>query len=274
MKLAGPSHAVEVIGLDELPRPGERFQVMDDLKQAAAAAELRRIAQRERELAAKQKTTTAASLFGDIAASKKKEVRIVVKSDSAGSMEVLNKAIAALTTEEVRVIVIHSGVGGVNASDVTLATASKALLFGFHVISDSKARALAEQNDQEIYTFTIIYELLDHIRMAMTGMLEPMTREAIIGHADVRNTFTITRVGVVAGLFITDGRVVRDAYMRITRDNKILHTGKVGSLRRFKEDVREVKADFECGLTVEGFQDVKVGDVMEFYAKETVQRTL
>jgi translation initiation factor IF-2 len=274
IELAGPSHAVEIIGLDALPRPGERFQVMEELRQAADAAEVKAQTLRERELAAKQKVTTASSIFGDIATSKKKEVRIVVKADAAGSMEVLNKAIADLATDDVRVTVIHSGVGGINASDITLAAASKALMFGFHVIADSKARALADKTGVEIFTFTIIYELLDHVRMAMTGMLEPEVRETIIGHADVRNTFNITKVGVVAGLFITDGRVQRDAFMRITRDQKILHTGKVGSLRRFKEDVKEVKVDFECGLTVEGFQDVKVGDVMEFYTKEKVARTL
>ncbi len=274
LELAGPSHAVELIGLDELPRPGERFQVMDDLKDAAEAAEARRQTVRERELAARQKTTSAATIFSDIATSKKKEVRIVVKSDAAGSMEVLNKAIPELATDEVRVTVVHSGVGGVNATDVTLAAASKAMVFGFHVIADSKARALAEQNHLDIYTFTIIYELLDHIKMAMSGMLEPEMRETVIGHADVRNTFSITKVGVVAGLFVTDGRTQRDAFMRITRDSKILHTGKVGSLRRFKEDVKEVRADFECGLTVEGFQDIKVGDVMEFYVRESIKRTL
>ncbi len=274
LKLAGPSHAVELIGLDELPRPGERFQVMEELKEAAEAAEVRRQTLRERELMARQKTTSASTIFSDIAASKKKEVRVVVKADSAGSMEVLNKAISDLTTEEVRVSVIHSGVGGVTASDVTLAAASKALIFGFHVIADAKARTVAEQHSIEIYTFTIIYELLDHIRLAMTGMLEPEMRETIIGHAEVRNTFVITRVGVVAGLFITDGRVMRDAFMRITRESRILHTGRVGSLRRFKEDVKEVKVDFECGLTVEGFQDIQVKDVMEFYTKESIKRTL
>ncbi len=274
IELAGPSHAVEIIGLNEMPRAGDRFAVLEDLVEAADAAQARQQAQREKELAARQKTTTAASIFGDIAHSKKKEVRLVVKADAAGSIEVLNKTIADLATEDVRVTIIHSGVGGINSSDVTLASASKALIFGFHVIADSKARSLAEQNGLEIFTFTIIYELLDHLRMAMTGLLDPEVRETVIGHADVRNTFNITKVGVVAGLFITDGRVLRDAFMRITRDQKILHTGKVGSLRRFKEDVKEVKQDFECGLTIEAFQDVKVGDVMEFFTREKVARKL
>jgi translation initiation factor IF-2 len=272
--LAGPSHAVEIIGLNEMPRAGDRFQVLDDLKQAAEVAESRLQKVRERELAAKQKITTTASLFGDLAHAKKKEIRVVVKSDAAGSMEVLNKTISELATEEVRVTIIHSGVGGITSSDVTLAEASKAMILGFNVIADPKARALADSYNLQLTSFTIIYELLDHLRAAMGGMLDPETVEKVIGHAEVRQTFTITKVGVVAGLFVTDGVVRRDAFMRITRENTILHTGKVGSLRRFKEDVKDVREKFECGLTVEKFEDIKVGDIMEFYTKEKVARTL
>jgi translation initiation factor IF-2 len=272
--LAGPSHAVEIIGLNEMPRAGDRFQVLDDLKQAAEVAESRLQKVRERELAAKQKITTTASLFGDLAHAKKKEIRVVVKSDAAGSMEVLNKTITELATDEVRVTIIHSGVGGITSSDVTLAEASSAMILGFNVIADPKARALADSYNLQLTSFTIIYELLDHLRAAMGGMLDPETVEKVIGHAEVRQTFTITKVGVVAGLFITDGVARRDAFMRITRENTILHTGKVGSLRRFKEDVKEVREKFECGLTVEKFEDIKVGDIMEFYTKEKVARTL
>lgn len=274
IELAGPSHAVEIIGLNDMPRAGDKFQVLDELKQAAEVAEARIQKVRERELAAKQKTTTASSIFGDLAHAKKKEIRIVVKSDAAGSMEVLNKTINDLATEEVRVTVIHSGVGGINSSDVTLAEASKAMIIGFNVIADSKARGLADSYGIQISSFTIIYELLDYVKAAMGGMLDPETVEKVIGHAEVRQTFTITKVGVVAGLFITDGVVRRDAFMRITRENNILHTGKVGSLRRFKEDVKEVREKFECGLTVEKFEDIKVGDIMEFYTKEKVARAL
>ncbi len=274
VKLAGPSHAVEVIGLNDMPRAGDRFQVLDDLKQAAEVAEVRIQKVRERELAAKQKTTTASSIFGDLAHAKKKEIRVVVKSDAAGSMEVLNKTINELATDEVRVSVIHSGVGGINSSDITLAEASKALIVGFNVIADSKARALADSYNLQISSFTIIYELLDYLKSSMSGMLDPATVEKVIGHAEVRQTFTITKVGVVAGLFVTDGVCRRDAWMRITRENNILHTGKVGTLRRFKEDVKEVREKFECGLTVEKFEDIKVGDTMEFFTKEKVARTL
>jgi translation initiation factor IF-2 len=274
IQLAGPSHAVEVIGLSEMPRAGDKFQVLEDLKQASEIAETRLGNQRERELTAKQKVTTAASIFGDLAHMKKKEVRVVVKSDAAGSMEVLNKTINELANNEVRMTIIHSGVGGITSSDVTLAEASKAMIIGFNVIADPKARALADSYHLNIRSYTIIYELLDDLRQVLGGMLEPETVEKVIGHAEVRATFTITKVGVVAGLFITDGLARRDAFMRITRDNNILHTGKVGSLRRFKEDVKEVREKFECGLTVEKFEDIKVGDIMEFYTKEKVARTL
>jgi len=274
LKLAGPSHAVEVIGLSEMPRAGDRFQVVDDLKQAAEAAALRLQQQRERELTARAKVTTAATLFGDLAHSKKKEVKVIVKCDASGSLEVLNKTIGELSGDEVRVTVIHSGVGAVSAGDITLAEASKAMVVAFHVIADAKARAQADQADIEIRTYTIIYELLDDLKKAASGLLDPEVVEKVTGHAEVRNTFNTSKVGMVAGLYITDGKVTRDAGMRITRDHAILHTGKVGSLRRFKEDVREVKDGYECGLTIEGFQDIKVGDVMEFFTKEKRSRSL
>ena len=272
--LAGPSQAVEITGLSDIPRAGDKFQVMDDLRAAGDAAELRQIARRERELAARQKTTTASSIFSDIAHAKKKEVRLVVKADAAGSIEVLLKTVNDLATDDVRVTVIHSAVGAVNTSDVTLAEASKAMIVGFHVIADSKARRQADDLGLEIRTYTIIYELLDDLRNAMSGLLEPESRETVIGHADVRAVFNITKVGTVAGLFITDGLVKRDAFMRITRDHRILHTGRVDTLRRFKEDVKEVARDFECGLTVEDFQDIKTGDVFEFFTKELIPRKL
>ena len=272
--LAGPSQAVEITGLSDIPRAGDKFQVMDDLRAAGDAAELRQIARRERELAARQKTTTASSIFSDIAHAKKKEVRLVVKADAAGSIEVLLKTVSDLATDDVRVTVIHSAVGAVNTSDVTLAEASKAMIVGFHVIADSKARRQADDLGLQIRTYTIIYELLDDLRNAMSGLLEPESRETVIGHADVRAVFNITKVGTVAGLFVTDGLVKRDAFMRITRDHRILHTGKVDTLRRFKEDVKEVARDFECGLTVEDFQDIKTGDVFEFFTKELIPRKL
>ncbi|MBN8525746.1 MAG: translation initiation factor IF-2, partial [Planctomycetes bacterium] len=272
VELAGPSQAVEVIGLDEMPRAGDGFRVMEDIPQAAEAAEVRRQKQRERELMAKAKNITSSSILGDIAESKKKELRVVVKADAAGSLEVLQKTINDLTSQDVRVSIIHSAVGGINSSDVTLAVASRATVIGFHVIADSKARQIADDNGVDIRSYTIIYELLDELKLAAAGMLEPETRENVIGHAEVKATFQITKTGTVAGLRVVDGLVRRDAFMRITRDSNILHTGKVGSLRRFKEDVKEVREGFECGLTVENFSNIQIGDLMEFYLKEKVPR--
>ncbi|MBA3684377.1 MAG: translation initiation factor IF-2, partial [Planctomycetes bacterium] len=274
IELAGPSHAVEVLGLSEMPRAGDRFQVVDGLKQAAEFAQQRQQLQRERELTAKSKVTTAATIFGDLALQKKKEVKVIVKCDASGSLEVLNKAIADLSTDEVRCTVIHSAVGAVTSGDITLAEASKALMLGFHVIADAKARALADQTGVEIRTYTIIYELLDDLKKAMSGLLDPEVIEKVIGHAEIRATFSTSKVGMVAGLYVTDGRITRDAGMRITRDHVIIHTGKVNSLRRFKEDVREVKEAYECGMTIEGFQDIKVGDVLELFVSEKKARTL
>ncbi|HAT09305.1 MAG TPA: translation initiation factor IF-2, partial [Planctomycetes bacterium] len=271
-EIAGPSTAAEIIGLDEMPRAGDSFRVMEDLAQAAEAAEVRRQKNRDRELMAKAKNITSSSILGDIAESKKKELRVVVKADASGSLEVLQKTINDLTSQDVRVAIIHSGVGGINSSDVTLAVASKATVIGFHVVADSKARMIADDNGVDIRSYTIIYELLDELKLAAAGMLEPETRENIIGHAEVKTTFQISKTGMVAGLRVVDGLVRRDAFMRITRDSNILHAGKVGSLRRFKEDVKEVREGFECGLTVENFQDIKEGDLMEFYLKEKVPR--
>ncbi|MBA3846935.1 MAG: translation initiation factor IF-2, partial [Planctomycetes bacterium] len=274
IKVAGPSHAVEIIGLSELPRAGDRFQVLADLGKAADAADERQQAQRERELAARAKVTTSASIFGDLAQAKKKEVKLVLKCDAAGSLEVLLKAIPDMSTDEVRANIIHSGVGGVTSNDITLAAASKAIVLGFHVIPDAKARAQGDQSGVDVRTYTIIYELLDDMKRVMSGLLEPEVVEKIIGHADVRQAITTTKAGAVAGLYVTDGRVQRDAYMRITREQVIHHTGKVGSLRRFKDDVREVKEGYECGLTIENYQDIKAGDVMEFFLKEKKARSL
>jgi len=275
VELAGPSHAVEVIGLSELPRAGERFTVVESFKQAADAAELRAQHQREKELNAKSKVTTAATIFGDIAHKKVKEVKVVIKVDASGSLEVLNKAIPAMSTDEVRVTIVHSAVGAVSANDVSLAEASKALMLAFHVTADAKARSHADQAGVDILTYTVIYALLDDIKKAMSGLLDPEFVDRIIGHAEVRATFTVTKSSnTVAGLFISDGRVTRDAHMRITREHVIIHTGVVNSLRRFKDDVKEVKENFECGMTIENFSDVKVGDTMEFFLKEKKARSL
>ncbi len=274
VEIAGPSTAVTILGLSEIPRAGDRFTVSPDLKQASVLAEERSHKLREKELLAKSKTTTLDSLFEDIAASKLKEVRMILKADTSGSLEVLKASLNELSNDEVRVNIIHSGVGGVSTGDISLAEASKAIVMGFHVVADNKARAMSDDKGINIKSYTIIYELLDNIKNLMSGMLEPDTVQKIIGHAEVRNVFNSSKFGTIAGLYVTDGNVQRGSFMRLTRDNVILHEGRVDTLRRFKEDVKEVRDGYECGLTLEKWNDIVVGDTFEFFVKESVARSL
>lgn len=274
VQIAGPSHAVEIIGLSEIPMAGDSFHVVDNLKMAADAADQRLHKQREIELRERSTTTTMASIFDDIAASKMKEFKVLVKADTAGSLEVLKKSLKDLNNEEVRINILHAGVGCVTTGDVTLAEVSKAIILGFHVIADPKARSEADAKGVDIESFTVIYELIDHVKMALTGMLDPELLEKVIGHAEVRQTFRSSKIGTIAGLYVTDGKILRDSYMRITREGVIVHEGQVNTLRRFKEDVKEVRNDYECGLTVEKFNDIQDGDIFEFYIREKKARVL
>jgi len=274
LQIAGPSTAVEILGLSDVPKAGDRFHVLDSLKRAAEVAEQRQHQQRERELAERNSTTTLSSLFEDIEKSKKKEVRLICKADTSGSLEVMCKQLEELATDEVRVSVLHAGIGIISATDITLAEASDAIVLGFHVIAEPKARRAGEEKGVDIKTYTVIYELLDDVRHAMSGMLDPETVEEGIGHAEVLQTFKSSKFGTIAGLRVTDGKVMRDAFMRITRDGVVIHEGRVGTLRRFKEDVKEVRDGYECGLTVEKFNDIQEGDLFEFSTKKSVARTL
>ena len=274
VQLAGPSHAVEIIGLSEIPKAGDNFHVVENLKLAAEAAEQRQHKQRERDLRERSSTTTMASIFDDIAASKMKEFKVIVKADTAGSLEVLKKSLKDLSTDEIRINILHSGVGYVTTGDVTLAEVSQAIILGFHVIADPKARSEADAKGVDIESYSIIYELIDNVKLAMSGLLDPELLEKVIGHAEVRQTFRSSKIGTIAGLYVTDGRIERDSYMRITRDGVIVHEGKVNTLRRFKDDVKEVKADYECGLTVEKFNDIQNNDIFEFYIREKKARVI
>ena len=271
--IAGPSHAVEILGLSEIPAAGDRFHVMEDLKQAGTIAEERQHRHREKELAARNTTTTLESLFSDIETSKKKEVRLVLKADAAGSLEVLRKQLEDLATDEIRVSILHAGVGIITATDVTLAEAFERH-GSVHVIADGKACSMAEDRTIDVRTYTVIYELLDDVKAAMTGMLDPDKIEEVIGHAEVLQIFKSSKIGTIAGLRVTDGLVQRDCRMRLTRDGVVLHEGKVDTLRRFKEDVKEVREGYECGLTLEKWNDIEVGDLFEFSTIKQVARTL
>jgi translation initiation factor IF-2 len=213
-------------------------------------------------------------MFSKIAAGEAKELPIVVKADVQGSVEAIANAIQRLATEEVSVRILHAGVGGVNESDVALAAASQALIIGFNVRANPQARELARRDGLEIRYYSIIYDVVDDVKKMLSGMLSPTMTEKLLGHAEVREVFVISKAGKVAGCMVTDGLVRRGARARLLRDNVVVHDGKLGSLRRFKEEVREVKEGYECGIAFENFQDAQKGDVIECYEVEEVAREL
>jgi translation initiation factor IF-2 len=265
IKQAPPATPVEIIGLDEVPDAGDRFYVVDDLTRAKDVAHERRQEQRAKSLAATPQTTLE-NLFDRIEAGASSEVKLIVKADVQGSIEALLGSLRKVEIEEVKVTVLHSGVGGITEGDVLLAEASEAIVLGFRVTADSRSRSLAEQEGVEIRTYRVIYQLIEDIEQAVRGMLTPETVEKVTGRADVREVFKISRVGTIAGCYVTDGLINRNAAIRITRDNiVVVDERKLESLRRVKDDVREVRAGLECGLRIADFNDVKVGDVIEAY---------
>jgi translation initiation factor IF-2 len=261
---AGPSTPVELLGIDGVPDAGEVFNVAPDDKMAKEVVEHRRQQKRKKELATTGKVSLE-NLMERIQGGEAKELRVVLKADVHGSSEALRDALTKLSTDKVAVDVISSGVGGITESDVNLAKAGGAIIVGFHVRPAGKSSKLAEQEGVEIKLYDIIYEALDDVRAAMAGLLAPIKKEKEMGRAEVRETFSIPKRGVVAGCMVTSGRITRKALLRVIRDAVHVHVGKVGSLRRFKDEASEVKEGFECGLIVEGFSDIKVGDVIEAY---------
>ncbi len=265
IKQACPATPVEIIGLDEVPDAGDRFYVVDDLTRAKSVAEERRQRQRAKSLAAAPQTTLE-NLFDRIEAGASSEVKIIVKADVQGSIEALLGSLRKVEIEEVNVTVLHSGVGGITEGDVLLAEASDAIVLGFRVTPDNRSRSLAEQKGVEIRTYRVIYQLIEDIEQAVHGMLTPETVEEVTGQAEVREVFKISRVGTVAGCYVTDGLVNRNAAIRLIRDSVVVvDERRLDSLRRVKDDVREVRAGLECGLRIADFNDIKVGDVIEAY---------
>src|SRR5271157_3819484 len=269
VRKAGPSMPVEVLGLESLPEAGDDFQVVTDTAKAKQIVNFRDQKQREAALA-KSSRITLEQLHQQMKAGDVKELPIIIKTDVGGSAEVLTETLQKLSNEKVKVRVIHSGVGAVNESDVLLASASNAVIIGFNVRPERAAAALAEHEKVDIRLHTIIYNLTDEMKRAMTGLLEPVFREVYKGKAEVKETFRITKVGNVAGCLVQDGAITRDSEVRLLRDNVVVYTGKVGSLRRFKDDVGEVKSGMECGITLENYADVKQGDVIEAFVTERV----
>ena len=266
---AEPATPVEVLGLDSLPEAGDDFQVVTDTAKAKQIVSFRDLKLKEAALA-KNTRLTLEQLHKQMQAGDVKELPIIIKTDVGGSAEVLTETLQKLTNDKVKVRVIHSGVGAINESDVLLASASNAIIIGFNVRPERNATALAEQEKVDVRLHTIIYNLTDEIKRAMAGLLSPVFKEVYKGKAEVRETFRITKVGAVAGCQVLDGSITRDSEVRLLRDNVVVHTGKIGSLRRFKDDVSEVKNGMECGITLENYSDVKQGDIIEAFVTERV----
>jgi len=274
IKAAGPSTPVEVLGLTGLPQPGDLFQVADAAK-ARQIATFREEQAKSRALGAKSARLTLESLQAQIAEGSVKELPIIIKADVQGSAEVLADTLAKLSDDRVKLRIIHAGVGAVNESDVLLASASNAVIIAFNVRPDRNAEDLAARERVDIRQHSVIYNVTDEMKKAMAGLLEPTFKEVRVGVAEVRNIFKVPKFGTVAGCMVTEGRITRagDTQARILRDNTVVHTGRIASLRRFKDDVSEVKAGFECGIGFERFGDIKIGDVIEVFAMERVEAT-
>ncbi|HEY6288827.1 MAG TPA: translation initiation factor IF-2 [Nitrospiraceae bacterium] len=271
---AGPSIPVEVAGLPGVPSAGDVFQVVKDERIAREIAEDRARKQRTADLSGSAKVTLD-DLFAKIKEGSVKELALVIKSDVQGSAEALTAGVEKLATAAVKLRVIHSGVGGITESDVLLAAASNAIIIGFNVRPEPKASALAEQQGVDVRLYTIIYDAMAEIKAAMEGLLEPTLKERTLGRAEVRQVFTVSKAGVIAGAYVVDGTITRAAVgARVIRDNVVVYEGKLGSLRRFKDDVREVQQGYECGISVEHFNDIKAGDIIEAYAVDKIAAKL
>ena len=271
LEKAGPAMPVEIIGLSEVPDAGDLFYAVEDERMARELAEQRKTEEKD-ERAKLQQKVTLENLFSHIKEGEIKDFNIIVKADVQGSAEAVTASLRKLSNEEVRVQVIHSGVGGVNESDVMLAAASGAIIVGFNVRPEPAAADSAARQDVEIRTYRIIYDCIEEIESAMKGMLAPKFQEAVIGHAEVRQTFKASGVGTIAGCYVTDGKIQRAAQVRIVRDSIVIHEGVLSTLRRFKDDVREVASGYECGVSFEKFNDIKEGDILEVFIMEEIKR--
>jgi translation initiation factor IF-2 len=269
---AGPSTPVEVLGLEGLPSAGDQLIVVERDK-AKGIAQYREMKAREAQLA-KQARVSLETLSQQIAQAGTKELPIILKGDVAGSVEVLADTLQKLSTEKVRIKVLHTGVGAITETDVLLASASNAIIIGFNVRPERKAQEVAEQEQVDIRLHSIIYELQDEIRKAMAGLLEPIIKETYQGRADVKNVFKIPRVGTIAGCQVADGLIKRDSHVRLVRDGATVYTGRIGSLKRFKDDAAEVRSGMECGIGIAGYGDIKVGDVIESFTVEKIAAEL
>jgi translation initiation factor IF-2 len=273
VKEAGPAVPVEILGFDKPPPAGEYCHVVENDRVARQLAQKRAQRLRTEMLARRNKAVSLEDLFSAVQEGAVQELGLIIKADVQGSVEAAAGEIAKIQHPEVTVSVIHSGVGGITASDINLAAASNAIVVGFNVRPNAEAKALAEREGVDIRTYRVIYQLTEDIQQALIGMLTPEQVEEVLGEVEVRQTFKVSRLGTIAGCMVTSGVVTRGAQVRLLRDGTIIHDGRIGTLRRFQEDVREVQQGFECGLTIDGYNDVKEGDVLEVYTVREVART-
>jgi len=270
---AGPSVPVEVLGFDSAPEAGDQFAVVENEARAREITDYRMRKRREA-LGSAAAPRTLEQMMQSLKEAGKKEFTLLVKGDVQGSVEAIAGALKKLGTDEVEARIVHSGVGGITESDVTLASASGAVIVGFNVRANAQAKQAAERDGVEIRYYNIIYDLVDDVKAAMSGLLAPTIREIFLGNAEIRQVFNITKVGKVAGCLVTDGKVERGAKVRLIRDNVVIHEGSLSVLKRFKDDVKEVVAGQECGMSFANYQDLREGDVIECFNVETVKRSL
>lgn len=271
VKFAGPSTPVEITGLHSVPETGDTFYEVKDEKTAKHLIEKRKYEQRQKSIA-KSTVVTLDDLFSKIESENLKQLNLIVKADVQGSVEALKQSLEKLSNEEVRVKVIHSNVGGITESDVTLAKVSNAIIIGFNVRPEVIAKTIADKEEVEIKTYSVIYDAINDVESAMKGLLDPIYKEVVIGTAEVRQTFKVSSIGTIAGCYVLNGKVSRNAGIRVIRDNIVLHDGKLVSLKRFKDDVKEVDKGYECGLQIENYNDIIEGDQLEVYIMEEVKR--
>ena len=270
VKTAGPSVPVEITGLADVPAPGDEFNAVSDERMARELVEQRR--QAEKDAAAQLNTKiTLDNLFAMMQEGEMKDLNLIVKADVQGSAEALKASLLKLSNDEVRVKVIHTGVGAVNESDILLASTANAIIIGFNVRPDAAAQASAQRAKVDVRMYRVIYDAINEIEAALKGMLAPKYQEVVIGHAEVRQTYKVSAIGTIAGCYVKDGKITRDASVRVLRDNIVIHEGKLGSLQRFKDSVKEVAAGYECGMSIEKYNDIKEGDIFECFVMEQIK---
>ncbi|MDQ0148953.1 translation initiation factor IF-2 [Eubacterium multiforme] len=271
IKSAGPSIPVEILGLSEVPAAGDRFNQVKDEKTARNMADLRKEKVKNENLNARHRVSLE-DLYSQIKEGTVKELDIIVKADVQGSVEAIRQSLEKLSTDDVKVRVIHGGVGAITETDITLASASNAIVIGFNVRPDSNAMAASEKEGVDVKTYRIIYDAIEDVKSAMVGMLEPEYKEVVEGKAEVRETYKISSVGTIAGCYVLDGKITRNSDIRVIRDGIVVFESTLASLKRFKDDVKEVRSGYECGLSVEKFNDLKEGDIIEAYTMEAIER--